>query len=138
MVSYLVYILLACANTNAYTFSSSIPVKSLGALTKTASETIVDEGTLQDLLEGLLNGHLTTGRGIGSDLNLGNLSSGISFCRHFDYSLIWGRRPRCWEEKERCRVQVMSSIALIRQNVDSLESREFEFECWNEDRRSWP
>jgi len=56
-------------------------VKGLGALAETAGKTVVDEGTLQDILKGLLDGHLSTGRGIGGNLNLGN--SGISFCRHF-------------------------------------------------------
>jgi hypothetical protein len=46
-----------------------VPVKSLGALTETASETIVDEGTLQNVLESLLNGHLAAGSGVGSDLD---------------------------------------------------------------------
>lgn len=60
-----------------------LPVKSLGALTETAGKTIVNKGTLQHILEGLLNGHLTTSsRGIGGHLDF---NSGISFCRHFCY-----------------------------------------------------
>lgn len=52
-------------------------VEGLGALTETAGKTVVDEGVLQDTLEGILNRHVALG-GVSGDLNLllnlGNLS----------------------------------------------------------------
>jgi len=58
-------------------------VQSLGALTKTASETIVDESVLQNLLKSLLYGKFAF-RGLGSDLDDGLGSNGnvISSVRH--------------------------------------------------------
>lgn len=50
-------------------------VKCLGGLTETTGKTIVDEGVLENTLEGLLDGHLTfAGGGIGGNFNfLGGL-----------------------------------------------------------------
>lgn len=45
-------------------------VEGLGGLAQTAGETIVHEGELQDSLEGVQNGHLALGGGIGRHLNL--------------------------------------------------------------------
>jgi len=58
-------------------------VQSLGALTKTASETIMDEGVLQNLLKSLLYGKFTF-RGLGGDLDDGFGGNGnvISSVRH--------------------------------------------------------
>lgn len=45
-------------------------VEGLGGLAQTAGETIVHEGELQDSLEGVQNGHLALGGGIGRHLDL--------------------------------------------------------------------
>lgn len=51
-------------------------VKGLGGLTETTGKTIVDEGVLENTLEGVLDGHLTfAGGGIGGNFNfLGGLN----------------------------------------------------------------
>jgi hypothetical protein len=50
-------------------------VEGLGSLTETAGKTVVDEGELEDTLQGLENGHLALG-GIGADLDIGDLGDG--------------------------------------------------------------
>jgi len=62
-------VLLLSAGLNEDGHMGLASVKSLGALTETASETIVNKGTLQDVLESLLDGHLAAGSGVGSDLD---------------------------------------------------------------------
>lgn len=45
-------------------------VEGLGGLAETAGEPVVDQGELEDALEGLEDGHLALGRGIGGYLDL--------------------------------------------------------------------
>lgn len=63
-------------------------VEGLGTLSETSGETIVDESVLEDLLEGILNGHGGIGsRGLDDldDLDsLDNLFNVGSSVRHFD------------------------------------------------------
>lgn len=55
-------------------------VEGLGSLTETAGKTVVHEGELQDTLEGVKNGHLALGAGIGGNLDLlGHLGGVVLF-----------------------------------------------------------
>lgn len=45
-------------------------VEGLGSLAQTAGKTVVDERQAQNTLEGVQNGHLALGGGIGRNLNL--------------------------------------------------------------------
>jgi len=57
-------------------------VQGLGGLTETAGKSIVDKGIFQDLLEGILNGHLTL-RSLSSNFGDGGLNGNfISSVRH--------------------------------------------------------
>jgi hypothetical protein len=52
-------------------------IERLGCLSETAGESVVDEGKLQDALEGFENGHLAfAGGGIAADFDFGGLSHG--------------------------------------------------------------
>lgn len=46
-------------------------VQGLGRLAQTAGKTIVDQGDLEDTLQGLEDGHLALG-GVGADLDIGD------------------------------------------------------------------
>lgn len=45
-------------------------VEGLGSLTETASKTVVHESKLENTLQGVQNGHLALGTGIGRNLDL--------------------------------------------------------------------
>lgn len=64
----LVCLLLASLVEHAHVCLATI--EGLGSLTETAGETIVDQGKLEDALEGLEDRHLSLGASIGADLDL--------------------------------------------------------------------
>lgn len=66
-------------------------VEGLGSLTETAGKTVVHEGELQDTLEGVKNGHLALGAGIGGNLDLlGHLGGVVLFyVRLYDAQGQW-------------------------------------------------
>jgi len=56
------------------------PVEGLGSLTETAGKTVVHERELENSLQGVQDGHLTLGGGIGGNLDLlGDLNGGVLF-----------------------------------------------------------
>jgi len=60
-------------------------IEGLGSLAEATSKTIVDESMAEDTLQGILNGHLSLGDGIGGDLDLlGSFDFGdiLSCVRH--------------------------------------------------------
>lgn len=59
------------------THVSLAAVEGLGSLTETAGKTIVHESQLQDTLEGVENGHLALGSGIGGNLDLVGDGGGV-------------------------------------------------------------
>lgn len=59
------------------THVSLATVEGLGSLTETAGETIVHESQLQDTLEGVQDGHLALGSGIGGNLDLVGDGGGV-------------------------------------------------------------
>jgi len=68
------------------THVSLAAVEGLGSLTETAGKTIVHESQLQDTLEGVENGHLALGSGIGGNLDLVGHGGGVVlfYVRHLD------------------------------------------------------
>lgn len=51
-------------------------VEGLGGLAETTGKTVVDQGDLEDALERIVNGHLSTA-GLGGDLDILGLSDGV-------------------------------------------------------------
>ena len=72
-------------------------VEGLGALTETASKTVVDKGLLEDLLESVLDGHGALGGGSGLlDLNVLDLLGNLLDVRHgYGWLKGWLLRQDC-------------------------------------------
>jgi hypothetical protein len=55
-----------------------VPIKSLGTFPEAAGESVVHEGSFEDIAEGILDGHARLGS-VGGDFDLLGLRGGITF-----------------------------------------------------------